>query len=188
MMIGMQPEVLSGLIGFGGAVVGAGAAIVGTAIQQKHAKKMAQAEREANRQEAAFETALQAVFAAQDLFRRRWGGRPAEEGWEQKVNTEADRLRLAMITIAQPELQQRLKETAEMLRYWKHVVPFGAHDPDRYRAIHQVIDHMLEVFGAYRSSGAVPPPSKEYAEAKGNLDTWIEEMEDQELREREGQR
>ncbi|MFJ4517465.1 hypothetical protein [Streptomyces sp. NPDC088816] len=184
----MQPEVLSGLIGFGGAVVGAGAAIVGTALQQKHATKMAQAKRDADRQDAAFETAVQAVFAAQDLFRRRWGGRPVQEGWEQKVNSEADRLRLAMITIAQPEVRQRLQEVAEMLRYWEHVAPFGADDPDRYRAIQRVVDHMLEVFGAHRSGRAIPPRSKEYAEAKGNLDMWIEEMEDQELRERENQR
>ncbi|MEV5472982.1 hypothetical protein AB0L66_11570 [Streptomyces sp. NPDC052207] len=184
----MQPEVLSGLIGFGGAVVGAGAAIVGTAIQQNHAKKMAKAEREADRQDTAFDTAVQAVFAAQDLFRRRWGGRPAGEGWEQKVISETDRLRLAMITIAQPELRQRLKEVSEMLRYWEHLAPFGADDPDRHRAVQRVIDHMLDVFGAYRSGGAIPPRSKEYAEAKGNLDTWIEEMEDQEAREQEGQR
>ncbi|MFJ8507717.1 hypothetical protein [Streptomyces avermitilis] len=54
----MQTETLVGLIGFGGAVVGAGGALLGGWLQQRHQAKSAKEERRAERRHAAGQAAL----------------------------------------------------------------------------------------------------------------------------------
>ncbi|MER6236526.1 hypothetical protein ABT185_10730 [Streptomyces clavifer] len=180
----MDPNVVSGLIGFGGAVVGGAAAIWGTTLTQKHATKMAKDTREADRQDAAFDMAVQAVFSAQDLFR---GASSRDAAWDRKLIVEVDRLNLARLSLLNAELRVRLEEVALMLRYWKHTGSFDAEYGETHSAISGVIDHALAALGEYRREGKVPARSKDYIEAKGWLDQFIEDMEDHERHERENQ-
>ncbi|MET9510773.1 hypothetical protein ABZX62_20325 [Streptomyces flavidovirens] len=175
----MDPNVASGLIGFGGAVVGAGAAIFGTWIQQRHQAHLAKEERDTARQDAAFDTAVQAVFAAKDLFRRRQSG-IAEDDWKHQLSGELDRLRLATLSLSSAEVRRRLVQVAEMLMYWERLVPFGAGTSEKYRAVREVIDDTLDALGEYRRTGTIPMRSGEFSEALGWLDEWVAQWEDEE--------
>ncbi|WP_326658804.1 hypothetical protein [Streptomyces canus] len=62
MMIVVESETLAGLIGFGGAVVGAGGALLGAWLQQHHAAKTARNERLDARGYAAGEKALSELY------------------------------------------------------------------------------------------------------------------------------
>ncbi|MES4892808.1 hypothetical protein [Streptomyces sp. NPDC096012] len=187
MMIGMDGEVISGLIGFGGAVVGGAAAIGGTWLQQKHQTKMAREQRETARQDAAFDMAVQAVFTAQDLFRNRWDGRRPEPDWDERVHAEASRLRLASLSIQDSDIRQLLEQVALMLTYWEHTVPRDAQSGEKFRAIEKVTQHSQEALGQYLRDGIVPEVSAEYKDAWVELEDWIEEMEAWEEHERGNQ-
>lgn len=187
MMICMDPNVVSGLIGFGGAVVGGAAALGGTLLQQKHATKMAREERETNRQDAAFDAAVRAVFDAQSIFRSRWGGRGASEDWDDRLRVEVSRLRLATLSIQHADLRKLLEQVALMLTYWENTAPQGADYGEMYRTIERVTQHAQEALGEYRRGGKIPERSADYKNAWLELDAWITEMESWEQHERENQ-
>ena len=69
MMTGMQPEVLSGLIGLGGAVVGGGAAIFGTWLTLNHQRKQAREERLLNLGHAATDAAVSELIQLLNFLR-----------------------------------------------------------------------------------------------------------------------
>ncbi|MFD5425220.1 hypothetical protein [Streptomyces sp. NPDC127084] len=184
-MSGMEAEVLAGIIGAGAGTV---AALLGGWLQQRHQTKLAREEREAARQDAAFDTAAAAVFAFQDLFRRRRRG-GTEEDWEHQLHGQVDRLRLAALTLNETKLRERLEEAADLIVNWQLLVPNGLDEPHEIRAALQVADHVRDVLGQYRRTGKVPEPSKGYAEAKGWMEEWEELYEEQQrLRRLDNQR
>lgn len=184
MMIDMRPEILSGLIGFGGAIVGAGSAIWASWLQRIHEARQAQEGRDAVHHDAAYNDAVQAVLKTKDLFRRKWRDEQ-EEDWEHQLFAELDRLRLAALTFRSPALRQRLEEGTETLRSWRGVTHARPHRADRPRLVNRTVEHLLTVLGDYRRGEVIPQPPQEYTEARDAVLQYVEEQEDVALHFRE---
>ncbi|OEU85900.1 hypothetical protein DB35_11600 [Streptomyces abyssalis] len=182
----MDPQVASGLIGFGGAAVGAVGALFGARLQIRHEAKSAKEARKADQHDAAFEVAVHAVFAVKDLFRRHWRG-DAPDDWEHQVFAELDRLRLSALNFPSSGLRTRLEEAAQTLQYWKKVTHTESDNSNRVRLLIGTMDHLVEVLGTYRRTGKVPVGSEDYLSAREGVGLYIEEMEDHEERMRNGQ-
>lgn len=107
----MSTEVLVGLIGLGGAVLGAGAAFAGVVYQQRSQAKQEDAKRHLARTEGAIDSLIMELEA----FREHAWKRPADEtaqGWSEWVAGMSDLLkpmRLSMMRLSDPDLRGMLE-------------------------------------------------------------------------------
>ncbi|CAM5647383.1 hypothetical protein ACIGPN_11590 [Streptomyces afghaniensis] len=115
MMIGMQPEVLSGLIGFGGAVLGAviggGTSLMATRLTLVHQREQLRETRLADLRHSATEsTASELIELSQYLRTVTWDPQSGQEinHWIPGAAAHVRRVRLAMARIPDEAVRERL--------------------------------------------------------------------------------
>ncbi|MEW1686215.1 hypothetical protein [Streptomyces sp. NPDC093594] len=164
----MQPEVLAGLIGFGGAVVGAGGALLGTWLQQRHQAKLDREQRRETRADlveergrAAAEKALSELY----LLRRHistWKVGMNAEGkntWFGTCITHADEadLNAALIPEAS-ELRERFRDAMETARMSMQIDAWESeHEP--YLSESDT-EHAIALLSAYMRGDPLPTPTR----------------------------
>ncbi|MFE9649323.1 hypothetical protein ACFYO0_35470 [Streptomyces sp. NPDC006365] len=79
----MQTETWVGLIGFGGAVVGAGGALLGGWLQQRHQARIAKAERREERRYTAGQAALDMLIHFRQATANRIDEEESENAWTE---------------------------------------------------------------------------------------------------------
>ncbi|MET9479298.1 hypothetical protein [Streptomyces sp. NPDC006638] len=168
MMIGMEAEVMAGLIGFGGAAVGAGGALLGAWLQQRHQAETAQKQREDARASLVEErgrTAAEKALAELYGMRRHavtWkGGMPAEERnkWSHTGSALVDEAELnAALIPGADELRARLQDALATIHTSIHV--------DAYESEHEAYlsttdtEHAIALLSAYMRGDALPSPTR----------------------------
>ncbi|MET9158274.1 hypothetical protein ABZX56_11150 [Streptomyces parvulus] len=114
-MLTMGTEVLVGVIGLSGALVGAAAAFAAVVYQQKHQARLAQAER----RDALAQQAVELVAAELEQLRRLlWpqeGEEPTQES-TQRILRHIDAIRLAVLRLPHQELREAI-EAACMIEF-----------------------------------------------------------------------
>ncbi|MFF3094112.1 hypothetical protein [Streptomyces cyaneofuscatus] len=108
----MQIEIAVGLIGLGGAAVGALAAFLGVVYQQRHQARLMERERRA----ALSQVAVDALLADLEELRRHAWVRPDEErldpawtDWSAETGLILARLSLATLRLPHPELREMIQ-------------------------------------------------------------------------------
>ncbi|WP_331734982.1 hypothetical protein OG379_39825 (plasmid) [Streptomyces sp. NBC_01166] len=163
----MEAETLAGLIGFGGAVVGAGGALLGAWFQQSHQAKTARVEREEARAglvEERGRTAAEKSLAELYGLRRHvltWKLVSDDERseWSRIGYTLTDEAELNASLIPEgEELRERLKDALGALR--------NSISVDTYEAVHEAYastfdtEHAISLLAAYMRGDALPRPSR----------------------------
>ncbi|MEU0844803.1 hypothetical protein ABZ370_35765 [Streptomyces sp. NPDC005962] len=121
----MEAETLAGLFGFGGAVVGAGGALLGGWLQQRHQAKVTREQQEAARADlleergrAAGEKALSELYALR-RYLQDCKTRPVPEErqpWRVKTRAFIDEAELAVMLMPNArEVQARIGEAADLI-------------------------------------------------------------------------
>ncbi|MFI6606864.1 hypothetical protein [Streptomyces sp. NPDC050507] len=163
----MEAETLAGLIGFGGAVVGAGGALLGAWLQQHHQAKTARVEREEARAGLVEERGRAAAEKAlAELYRLRghavtWrGGMAADERneWSRTSRNliDAADLNAALIPKAD-KLRVRLQDALGAIRKSVHI---DAHESEHEAYLSTSdTEHAIALLSAYMRGDTLPAPT-----------------------------
>ncbi|WP_326755113.1 hypothetical protein OH738_10710 [Streptomyces hirsutus] len=183
----MQPEVLSGLIGFGGAAVGAGGAFLGTWLQQRHQAQLEQQRWEKARADlleergrAAADKALAELYVLRRHISSWKVGMSAEEKsqWYRTGHGHTDNTELNAALIPEAnELRERLRNALEVVRTSMHVDAWESeHEP--YLSGFDT-EHAIALLSAYMRGDPLPSPSpreaRESVEREMREEAWAEE-------------
>ncbi|MFD8072170.1 hypothetical protein ACFV3E_05905 [Streptomyces sp. NPDC059718] len=160
----MEAETLAGLIGFGGAVVGAGGALLGAWLQQHHQAKAEKAARIEERARAAGDKALSELYA----LRRHVMECNSEEipesrqPWLKIAEHHMDAAEMAVGLMPQAEqVREQVKETfllastAASYAVMLNESPAAQCAPLRWAA-----SEGITVLSAYMRGDPIPPPSR----------------------------
>lgn len=107
----MGTEIVVGMIGLGGAVVGALAAFLGVVYQQRHQAKLADQQRRVALSEAAIVTLIAELEALREHAWKRPDGE-AEDGWREWIDGMGrilGRIRLATLRLPNQDLRETLE-------------------------------------------------------------------------------
>jgi hypothetical protein len=160
-MIAVQTETLVGLIGFGGAVVGAGGALLGGWLQQRHQAETARADRIEERGMTAGANALEELRA---LWRHmaEVGGQPdripdAFQPWKKIANAHMAEATLATMLMPQAEVvRQRIREVGDAMA----VLADAVRDESAALLCYSIgADDALDLLTAYMRGDPLPEPS-----------------------------
>jgi hypothetical protein len=181
MMIGMQPEVLSGLIGFGGAVVGGGAAIFGTWLTLNHQRKQAREERLLNLGQAATDAAISELIQLLD-FLRTVGKEHSlatqlaeyELPWTDTANQHLKAVDLAIRRIPDRAVYERVRIPLRLAINWRAAGTMHLH---AVVLLIRMADDMLEVLSAYLRRDSLPSPSEDVKKAQRKLEAYVPDHE-----------
>ncbi|MFD3324076.1 hypothetical protein [Streptomyces sp. NPDC058701] len=109
----MGNEVLVGVIGLGGTIVGASAAFLGVVYQQRHQARLAQAQRRDSMAIAAADTLLTELESLSKIaWRRPDDGSPRDEAfrqWTAEMGECVGRIQLAVLRLPHPELREAIE-------------------------------------------------------------------------------
>ncbi|MFJ3665056.1 hypothetical protein ACIPSE_01230 [Streptomyces sp. NPDC090106] len=155
----MQTETLVGLIGFGGAVVGAGGALLGGWLQQHHQRQLAAEARLAVQAQEAAEMIMSALNEIDDLFQWRFLSGRGAAGWYADHKEDLFRCRSRMkqgaLLIPNEQVRKHLKDVFELMLGWE------VGDIDEYeqalRAQLAARDG-LEILGSHLRGDPIPIP------------------------------
>ncbi|MBQ0969205.1 hypothetical protein KBY91_15355 [Streptomyces sp. RK23] len=162
-MIGMQPEVLSGLIGFGGALVGGAASFGGVWLTLSHQRKQARETRLLEIGQAAADKALAELIALEEFLGSLRDNEVVAETDERLpyLSTAAGHLKnveLAITRIPDREVRDRVNGALYLTRRYR------AAGPRHYfvvRWIRELTQDMIEILSAYIRHDALPPRSED---------------------------
>jgi hypothetical protein len=113
MMIGMQTETLVGLMGFSGAVVGAGAVVLGAWLQQRYQAKASREQKIEDLGRAAADKALAELYSLRRLLMDRSHDEISD--WRKTAMQHMDAVELAVGLIPQAQdVRTKVKETMDL--------------------------------------------------------------------------
>ncbi|MFC9219725.1 hypothetical protein ACFT8W_02720 [Streptomyces hygroscopicus] len=162
MMIAMQPEVLSGLIGFGGALVGGVASFGGVWLTLSHQRKQAREARLLEIGQVAADKALNELITLGEFLGSLGGNDVVTANTDERLpyldtvfghlkNTE-----LAVTRIPDRDVRERV---TLLLRLTTHYRASGVRHFFAVRWIRELTEDMVEVLSAYIRHDALPPLS-----------------------------
>ncbi|MDX3233222.1 hypothetical protein [Streptomyces sp. ME19-01-6] len=153
----MEAETLAGLIGFGGAVVGAGGALLGAWLQQHHQAKTAKNERLEARGYTAGEKALAELYQLrQHLVESGVAGEVPQERqpWRFIAVTHLDEAELAVMLMPRAPLVH--ERVVEVLILAKRFELAGQHRHQQIRWIKGCVASAIDILSAHMRGEPVP--------------------------------
>lgn len=190
---------LSGLVG---AIVGAAASYLGTHQAQARAIKDARQTRVEAKQDAAvlllsngfaeLHRHIRSVPEASQLDR----GMEAlqelartEAAWDRQLHDLLGPVRIAVETMRDKELRDRLQEAVSLLEQWEYELEYAYRLSRRTWVLGGIVDHAVACVGAWQREDAVPEPNSAYRRAKESVEAheaeWQLTLEAQEEERRE---
>jgi hypothetical protein len=166
-MIAMQAETLAGLIGFGGAVVGAAGALAGAWLQQHYQAKTAQRDRIEAQGRAAGERALAELYALRrhlDEVRQNPDETPeTHQPWRKIAWRHMDEVELAVLLMpGGGEVRSRVVEALDSTRIF--MVNRGEMTPRRMGRIRNGGLEAIAILAAHLRGETLPEPSQQVLE------------------------
>ncbi|CAL9467703.1 hypothetical protein SUDANB23_02770 [Streptomyces sp. enrichment culture] len=162
MMIVMQPEVVSGLIGFGGALVGGAASLGGVWLTLSHQRKLAQEARLAEVGQEAADKALNELITLGEFLESVRGEVAAmrtDESAEylDTVFGHMERVQRAVARIPDQELRMRMRDLLFVMRKYRAA---GVRHLFAVSWLAEVADELTELLSAYIRADPLPPLSE----------------------------
>ncbi|QIS71624.1 hypothetical protein HB370_17750 [Streptomyces sp. DSM 40868] len=158
MMIGMQPEVLSGLIGFGGALVGGAASFGGVWLTLSHQRKLAREARLAEIGQEAADRALSELITLGEFLasvRSDVAAMPTDEraSYLDTVFGRMENVERAVARIPNRELRERVKSLLIVMRRFKAA---GVRHFFAVSWLAELTDELTDLLSAYIRSDPLP--------------------------------
>jgi hypothetical protein len=162
MMIGMQPEVLSGLIGFGGALVGGAASFGGVWLTLSHERKLAKEARLADIGQVAADQALNELITLGEFLESvssEVATMRTDESAEylDTVFGHMERVQRAVARIPDRELRGRVRDLLYVMRKFRAA---GVRHFFAVSWLAELADELTELLSAYIRSDPLPPLSE----------------------------
>jgi hypothetical protein len=164
----MQPEVLSGLIGFGGALVGGAASFGGVWLTLSHQRKLAREARLAEIGQEAADRALNELITLGeflDSVRAEVAAMRTDESAEylDTVFGHMVRVQRAVARIPDRELRDRVRDLLSVMRKFRAA---GVRHFFAVNWLAELADELTESLSAYIRSDPLPPLSEQADEKK----------------------
>ncbi|MFF6992997.1 hypothetical protein [Streptomyces sp. NPDC010273] len=158
----MQPEMLSGLIGFGGALVGGAASLGGVWLTLSHQRKLAREARLAEVGQEAADKALNELIALGEFLESVRGEVAAmrtDESAEylDTVFGHMERVQRAVARIPDQELRTRMRDLLFVMRKYRAA---GARHLFAVSWLAELADELTELLSAYIRADPLPPLSE----------------------------
>ncbi|MFF8015522.1 hypothetical protein [Streptomyces sp. NPDC007929] len=162
MMIVMQPEVLSGLIGFGGALVGGASSFGGVWLTLSHQRKQARESRLLEIGQEAADKALNELITLGEFLESVRGEVAAmrtDESAEylDTVFGHMERVQRAVARIPDRELRTRMRDLLSVMRKFRAA---GVRHLFAVSWLAELADELTELLSAYIRSDPLPPLSE----------------------------
>ncbi|MER7496359.1 hypothetical protein ABT033_27640 [Streptomyces pharetrae] len=162
MMIGMQPEVLSGLIGFGGAIVGGAASFGGVWLTLSHQRKQARETRLLEIGQVAADKALNELISLGEFLESVRGDVATADTNERLpyLGTAAGHvknIKLAVARIPDRDVRERVKLLLNLMDRYRAA---GVRHFFAVRWIGEVTEDVIDILSAYIRHDALPSPSE----------------------------
>lgn len=165
----MNPDIVTALVGFGGAVVGAGASSGATWLTLRHQARQAKESRLYEVGRLATDTALSELIQLHALIDATVPppGLPSEEPWEKKAKAHLRNIELALLRIPDDELYERVKSSIGLAKNYRWAGPRQYHYLNHVRL---AADDMITSLSAYIRGDKPPPPQPNIVRAQNRVD------------------
>ncbi|MDV9175972.1 hypothetical protein R6V09_38365 [Streptomyces sp. W16] len=157
-MIAVQTETLVGLIGFGGAVVGAGGALLGGWLQQHHAAKTAKDERRSERRYTTGQAALEILIRFRQATASRTEDQESEDAWNDVFIDLTVTFDAALYVVPDgDEMREQVFEIVRLIAYYEQL---GQTHQESNLWIDSLCKEAIEVLSAFLREDPLPSPSR----------------------------
>ncbi|WP_411139362.1 hypothetical protein [Streptomyces sp. C10] len=160
----MDIDIATALVGFGGALVGAGASMGSTWLTLKRQATEARRIRWLELGRSASDTALSELLKLHDLLEATTPspGMPQEQPWEEQSKRHLRVAELALLRIPGDEVYERVMPSLRLAREYRHAGPREFH---YIRQMRWMVEDMVSALSAYVREAELPPPHAHVAEA-----------------------
>ncbi|MFD9371432.1 hypothetical protein ACFWA6_27550 [Streptomyces sp. NPDC060020] len=166
----MNAEIVTALVGFGGAVVGAGASMGAAWLTQRHQARQADVIRLRELGRLATDTALSELIKLHDLLDSTLPPRDQtrqEQPWEQEAKRHLRNVELALLRIPEDGVYARVAPTLHLAREYRWAGPRHWH---YIRMMRRMVEDMVTALSAHIRSDELPPPHRYVSEARQTVD------------------
>lgn len=154
----MQTETLVGLIGFGGAVVGAGGALLGGWLQQRHQARIAKQERREERRLASGQAALDMLIRLRQATASRTQNPESEDAWTGAFVDWTVTFDAALYVV--PDGEEMREQVFEIVRLIGYYEELGQTHQEANLWIDALCREALAVLSAFLREEPLPNPSR----------------------------
>lgn len=164
MMIAVQTETLVGLIGFGGAVVGAGGALLGGWFQQRYQTKAARSQRVEERAREAGNNALTELLVLRRLVTENVHANLDEEmpNWRKVAERHMDAAEMALLLM--PQAEEVRARVVKALNLAERALAFAARTAQGLNMeklhLYNCSNEAIQVVSAFMRDDPLPEPSR----------------------------
>lgn len=161
-------DIATALVGFGGALVGAGASMGSTWVTLKRQATEARGIRWLELGRSASDTALSELLKLHDLLEATTPspGMPQEQPWEERARRHLRDAELALLRIPGDEVYERVMPSLRLAREYRHAGPREFH---YIRQMRWMVEDMVSALSAYVREAELPPPHAHVAEAEATV-------------------
>ncbi|MGR4853927.1 hypothetical protein [Streptomyces sp. LARHCF252] len=167
----MNADIVTAFVGFGGAVVGAGASIGTAWLTQRHQAKQAEAARRRDLGQLAVDTALSELIKLNDLLESTTPptDTPANEpeAWEKQAKVHLRNVELALLRVPGRAVYARVAPTLEPAKEYRWAGPRHFHYIQMMRLM---VGDMITALSAYIRADTIPKPDKAVAQTRADVD------------------
>ncbi|MFF1348493.1 hypothetical protein ACFVZJ_21360 [Streptomyces sp. NPDC058322] len=165
----MNPDTLTALVGFGGAVVGAAASGGATWLTLRHQARQAKESRLYEVGRLATDTALSELIQLHTLLDATVPPheRPTDEPWEKQARVHLRNIELALLRIPSDDLYARVKSSIQLAKDYRWAGPRHYHYLAHVRV---AADDMVTSLSAYIRGDKPPAPHSSVVRAQTRID------------------
>jgi hypothetical protein len=167
----VNADIVTAVVGFGGAVVGAGASIGAAWLTQRHQTKQAEATRLRDLGQVATDTALSELIKLNDLLESTTPPTDAPanepEPWERRAKAHLRNVELALLRVPGREVYARVVPTLELAKEYRWAGPRHFH---YIKMMQLMVGDMITALSAYIRADAIPRPHRAVAQVRADVD------------------
>ncbi|WP_328939204.1 hypothetical protein OG288_36900 [Streptomyces tauricus] len=164
----MQTETLVGLSGFGGALVGAGGALLGGWLQQRLQAKTAKAERREERRYTAGQTALDMLIRLRQATASRTEDQEGEDAWADAFVDWTVTFDAALYVV--PDGDQMREQVFQIMRLIGFYEALGQTHQESNLWIDSLCKEAIEVLAAFLREEPLPRFSRFFLDQQGMVE------------------
>ncbi|MGW3426234.1 hypothetical protein [Streptomyces phaeochromogenes] len=166
----MNADIVTALVAFGGAIIGAGSSIGAAWWTQRYQSKQADTARLRELGQVATDTALSELIKLHDLLDSTTPptDTPAvePEPWEQQAKIHLRNVELALLRVPGDAVYARVAPTLRLAKEYRWAGPWHV----QIQMMRIMVDDMVDALSAHIRADALPPPSKQVKHIRAEVD------------------
>ncbi|MER6451915.1 hypothetical protein ABT270_04585 [Streptomyces sp900105245] len=167
----MNADIVTALVGFGGAVVGAGASMGSAWLTQRHQTKQAEGDRLRDLGKVAVDIALSELIKLNDLLESTTPptDTPSNESepWEKQAKVHLRNVELALLRVPGRAVYARVVPTLELAKQYRWAGPRHFH---YIKMMQLMVGDMITALSAYIRADTIPKPDRAVALTRAEVE------------------